>query len=87
MPGVISARWTEIRKPGIYRGKRGRECARAQQAVPIVIIAKTKREYREWIGAKNIVTKDAAAPDKRKLKEPVNLSHRFREISASRGNN
>ena len=52
VPGVISDRWAEIRKPGIYRGKRGRECARAQQAVPIVIIAKAKRENRKWIGAK-----------------------------------
>ena len=56
VPGVISDHWVEIRKPGIYRGKRGRECARARQAVPIVIIAKTKLEYREWIGAKKALS-------------------------------
>ncbi len=58
VPGVISDHWAEIRKPGIYRGKRGRECARAQQAVPIVIIAKTKLEYKEWIGAKKTLSQE-----------------------------
>ncbi len=58
VPGAIIDRWAKIQKPGIYRGKRGMECAPAQQAAPIVIIAKTKREYREWIEAKKTLSQD-----------------------------
>jgi cytochrome c oxidase subunit II len=51
MPGFINEAWTQIETPGIYRGQCAELCGANHGYMPIVVIAKTEKEFMQWAEA------------------------------------
>ena len=49
IPGYINETWTDIKEPGTYRGQCAELCGRDHGFMPIVVVAKTKEKYAEWL--------------------------------------
>ena len=52
IPGFINSSWAVIEKPGVYRGQCSELCGKDHGFMPIVVVAKTEEEYRQWIESK-----------------------------------
>lgn len=61
IPGFINDNWTNIKKPGIYRGQCAELCGKDHAFMPIVVEAVTKERYAEWVEEKK--AEQAAAAD------------------------
>jgi cytochrome c oxidase subunit 2 len=60
IPGIVNEAWTEISKPGIYRGQCAELCGKDHGFMPIVVRAVPKAEYQQWLAAQK--AKNAPAP-------------------------
>lgn len=60
IPGIINATWTEIKKPGIYRGQCAELCGQDHGYMPIVVKAVSKAQFAQWLAAQE----NAASLDK-----------------------
>jgi cytochrome c oxidase subunit 2 len=49
VPGFINDAWTELKEPGLYRGKCAELCGKDHGFMPIVLIAKTEEDYQSWV--------------------------------------
>ena len=49
IPGFINEAWTNIEKPGIYRGQCAELCGKDHGFMPIVVIALTEDEFESWV--------------------------------------
>lgn len=49
VPGYINEAWTEISKPGVYRGQCAELCGKDHGFMPIVLEAKSKEDYQAWV--------------------------------------
>jgi cytochrome c oxidase subunit 2 len=49
VPGFLRETWVKIEKPGVYRGQCAELCGVGHAYMPIVVIAKTGPEFREWL--------------------------------------
>lgn len=49
IPGFINENWVYIEEPGTYRGQCAELCGKDHGFMPIVVIAKTPDEYRQWL--------------------------------------
>lgn len=49
IPGFINESWTWIEEPGTYRGQCAELCGRDHGFMPIVVVAKTEDDYRQWV--------------------------------------
>jgi cytochrome c oxidase subunit 2 len=49
IPGFINESWTRIDKPGTYRGQCTELCGKDHGFMPVVIVAKTEEDYRQWL--------------------------------------
>ncbi|MEN8259833.1 MAG: cytochrome c oxidase subunit II [Pseudomonadota bacterium] len=49
IPGFINEGWTNIEKPGTYRGQCAELCGKDHGFMPIVVVAKTKEDYAKWV--------------------------------------
>ena len=61
IPGFINDNWTNIKEPGIYRGKCAELCGKDHGFMPIVVRAVEKEEYAAWVEEKK--AEQAAAAD------------------------
>jgi cytochrome c oxidase subunit II len=61
IPGFINDNWTEIKEPGIYRGKCAELCGKDHGFMPIVVHAVSKAEYAAWVEEKKAEQAEAAA--------------------------
>jgi cytochrome c oxidase subunit 2 len=52
IPGFINDAWTNIPKPGVYRGQCAELCGKDHGFMPIVVEAKTREDYEAWLAAK-----------------------------------
>ena len=59
IPGTINAAWTNITKPGVYRGQCAYLCGQDHAFMPIVVKAVSKAEFARWLAGKE---QAAAAP-------------------------
>lgn len=59
IPGFVNEAWTQVDKPGVYRGKCAELCGKDHGFMPIVVVAKTPADYAAWVQAK----KGAAAAE------------------------
>lgn len=48
-PGFINEAWTQVERPGIYRGQCAELCGKDHGFMPIVVIAKTPSEFQQWL--------------------------------------
>jgi heme/copper-type cytochrome/quinol oxidase subunit 2 len=49
IPGFINTEWINITKPGVYRGQCAELCGRGHAFMPIVVVAKTQKDYKAWV--------------------------------------
>ena len=49
IPGFINETWTQIEKPGVYRGQCAELCGRDHGFMPIVVKAVPEAEFKEWL--------------------------------------
>ena len=60
IPGIVNEAWTDIKKPGIYRGQCAELCGKDHGFMPIVVRAVSKAEFAQWLAAEK--AKNAPAP-------------------------
>jgi cytochrome c oxidase subunit 2 len=48
-PGFINEAWTQVDKPGTYRGQCTELCGRDHGFMPIVVIAMEQADYDKWV--------------------------------------
>lgn len=49
IPGFIHEAWARIEKPGIYRGQCAELCGVGHGFMPIVVVAKSEADYKQWV--------------------------------------
>ena len=49
VPGFINDAWTELKEPGVYRGRCAELCGKDHGFMPIVLVAKTQEDYQAWV--------------------------------------
>ena len=52
IPGFVNEMWTEIKKPGVYRGQCAELCGKDHGFMPVVVRAVTDEEYVAWVASK-----------------------------------
>ncbi len=52
IPGFMNEMWASIDTPGTYRGQCAELCGKDHGYMPIVVVAKSESEYRQWIAEK-----------------------------------
>jgi cytochrome c oxidase subunit 2 len=64
IPGFVNENWVYIKEPGTYRGQCAELCGKDHGFMPIVVIAKTPDEYRQWLDQAKQAAEDelASAP-------------------------
>ena len=60
IPGLINEAWTQIDKPGVYRGQCAELCGKDHGFMPIVVRAIPKDEYKQWLAERK--AENAPAP-------------------------
>jgi cytochrome c oxidase subunit 2 len=64
IPGFINESWTRIDEPGTYRGQCAELCGKDHGFMPIVLVAKTESEYKQWVAQqKSAMAAEAAAAE------------------------
>ncbi|MCP5134197.1 MAG: cytochrome c oxidase subunit II [Gammaproteobacteria bacterium] len=69
IPGFINEAWTQIDKPGIYRGQCAELCGRDHGFMPVVVKAVSPEEFEQWL-----VQMKAQANPQTAQNKPVSLS-------------
>ena len=62
IPGIINEAWTDIQKPGIYRGQCAELCGKDHGFMPIVVKAVSKEEFKTWLASRKPAAPAPAAP-------------------------
>ncbi len=52
IPGFMNEMWASIDTPGTYRGQCTELCGKDHGYMPIVVVAKSEAEYRQWVAQK-----------------------------------
>ena len=61
IPGIVNEAWTEISRPGVYRGQCAELCGKDHGFMPIVVKAVPRAEFRDWLAAQKAATAPQAA--------------------------
>jgi cytochrome c oxidase subunit 2 len=61
IPGVVNAAWTDIEKPGVYRGQCAELCGQDHGYMPIVVKAVSQADFARWLAAQQQASAPAAA--------------------------
>lgn len=62
VPGMINAAWTLIEQPGTYRGQCAELCGQDHGFMPIVVEAKPKAEFEQWLAGQQAANAAQNAP-------------------------
>ena len=62
IPGIVNEAWTDIGKPGLYRGQCAELCGKDHGFMPIVVKAVSKQEFARWLAAEKAKNAPAPAP-------------------------
>lgn len=49
IPGFVNQMWIKVDKPGVYRGECSQICGAGHAYMPIVVIAKPKKQFESWL--------------------------------------
>lgn len=72
IPGFFNEAWAKIEKPGTYRGQCAELCGKDHGFMPIVVVAKTDDEFKQWVAEqKQAEAKAAAASGKTYTKDEL----------------
>jgi len=61
IPGYVNETWTEIQKPGTYRGDCAELCGQDHAFMPIVVKAVSDADFKTWMAKKKAEAEAAAA--------------------------
>jgi len=61
IPGIVNEAWTQIEKPGLYRGQCAELCGKDHGFMPIVVRAVPKEEFSAWLAAEKAARASAPA--------------------------
>ena len=65
VPGFINDAWTNVEKPGVYRGQCAELCGQGHGFMPIVVIAMEQADYDNWvIEQKELAQQESNAADR-----------------------
>lgn len=70
IPGFINEAWTQIDKPGVYRGQCAELCGRDHGFMPVVVKAVPPEEFEQWLAQ----MKEKANPQTAQTEQPVSPS-------------
>ncbi|RPE75962.1 cytochrome c oxidase subunit 2 [Vulcaniibacterium tengchongense] len=62
IPGLVNEAWTEIKRPGVYRGQCAELCGKDHGFMPIVVKAVPKAEFAQWLAAQKARNAPNPAP-------------------------
>jgi len=75
IPGYVNEFWVKVDKPGTYRGQCAELCGKDHAFMPIVVVAKTEKNYEQWVAQQKQAEGDAQkANDKHWTKDQL-ISH------------
>ncbi len=60
VPGYAHEIWAKIEEPGTYRGQCAELCGINHAFMPIVVEAKTEKDYQQWLDSKKATLQDSA---------------------------
>jgi len=63
IPGFINESWTEIERPGVYRGQCAELCGKDHAFMPIVVEALPEVEFQAWLTKMKAASPTTAASD------------------------
>jgi cytochrome c oxidase subunit 2 len=63
IPGIVNEAWTDISRPGLYRGQCAELCGKDHGFMPIVVRAVPKQEFASWLAAEKAKNAPASAPE------------------------
>lgn len=66
-PGFINEAWTNVDKPGVYRGQCAELCGKDHGFMPIVVEVKSSEDYDAWLTEQHELTAKAADAEKASL--------------------
>jgi len=61
VPGYINEAWALVEKPGTYRGQCAELCGKDHGFMPIVLVAKSQKDFDAWVKTKHAEQAEAAA--------------------------
>ncbi|WP_076417678.1 cytochrome c oxidase subunit II [Colwellia sp. UCD-KL20] len=70
-PGFINEAWTNVDKPGIYRGQCAELCGKDHGFMPIVVEVKSEEDYAKWLDEQHELLAQAAEAEKASLNASV----------------
>ena len=62
IPGIINGAWTNIERPGTYRGQCAELCGQDHGFMPIVVVAKSKADFAKWLSEQEADSKKNSPP-------------------------
>lgn len=75
IPGFVNEAWTRIDEPGTYRGQCAELCGKDHGFMPIVVIAKTPEDYRQWVAEQKAEQVAVAQANDRTWTRPELMEH------------
>ena len=63
VPGFINEAWARVEKPGTYYGQCAELCGMNHAYMPIVVIAMTEEQYKDWVNEQKGVKKQGPTED------------------------
>ncbi len=60
IPGYINEGWINVPEPGVYRGKCAELCGTNHGFMPVVVEAKSRKEYLAWLEGQKLAAADVA---------------------------
>ncbi|WP_245979276.1 cytochrome c oxidase subunit II [Solilutibacter pythonis] len=71
IPGIVNEAWTQIDRPGLYRGQCAELCGKDHGFMPIVVKAVPQAEYEHWLAARKAAARPAEATPGASAAAPV----------------
>lgn len=66
-PGFINEAWTNVPKPGVYRGQCAELCGKDHGFMPIVVEVKSEEDYNTWVAEQNELIAQAKQAEQQSL--------------------
>ncbi len=73
-PGFINEAWTNVDKPGVYRGQCAELCGKDHGFMPIVVEVKSAQDYDAWLNEQHALVAQAADAEKASLDASMSIN-------------
>lgn len=80
IPGFINETWAKIDEPGIYRGQCAELCGKDHGFMPVVVEAKSPRDFAAWLNEKKAAAMAAKAAEAKVVWDKETLTAKGKNI-------